>query len=56
MTVENVLREAGIEQRVREVYLGHEHGSQEVNAAYDRVKLREMLACHAPLSRLWLKL
>ena len=54
ITVENVLREAGIEQRVRESYLTHEHGSADVNARYDRVKLREMLACHKPLNRAWL--
>ncbi len=56
VTVENVLREAGIEQRVRESYLTHEHGSADTNARYDRVKLREMLACHKPLQRDWLKL
>ena len=54
VTVENVLREGGVEQRVRESYLTHEH-SADVNARYDRVKLREMLACHAPLNRPWLK-
>jgi integrase len=56
ITVENVLREAGIEQRVREFYLSHEHGNADVNARYDRVKVREMLACHAPLNRPWLEL
>jgi len=56
VTVENVLREAGIEQRVREYYLSHEHGSGDTNARYDRVKLREMLACHGPLQRIWLVL
>ena len=55
VTVENVLREAGIEQRVREFYLTHEHSTKDVNARYDRVKLREMLACHAPLHRKWLE-
>ena len=55
VTVENVLREAGIEQRVREAYLTHEH-CKDVNAAYDRVKLRELLACQPPLSRPWLEL
>jgi len=54
--VENCLREAGIEQRVREFYLSHEHGDDDVNARYDRVKIREMLVCHAPLKRPWLKL
>ena len=56
ITVENVLREAGIEQRVRESYLSHEHGSGDVNARYDRVKTREMISCHKPLERPWLKL
>jgi len=56
VTVENVLREAGIEQRIREYYLSHEHGNGDVNARYDRVKLREMLACHKPLERSWLVL
>jgi integrase len=54
VTVENVLREASIEQRVREFYLSHEHG-KDINARYDRVKVREMLACHAPLNRNWLE-
>lgn len=53
VTVENTLREAGIEQRVREAYLSHEHPGQ-MNARYDRVKLRELVACHAPLHRPWL--
>ena len=55
VTVENVLREAGIEQRVREAYLTHEH-IRDVNAAYDRVKLHELLPCHPPLARTWLVL
>ena len=53
VTVENVLREAGIEQRVRENYLTHEH-CKDVNSAYDRVKLRELPACQPPLARPWL--
>jgi integrase len=56
ITVENVLRESSIEQRVREYYLTHEHGHGDVNAAYDRVKIREMVACHACLTRPWLEL
>ena len=55
VTVENTLREGGIEHRVRETYLTHEH-CKDVNAAYDRVKLRELLACHPPLARTWLVL
>lgn len=55
ITAENVLREAGIEQRVREFYLTHEHSTRDVNARYDRVKVREMIACHAPLNRPWLQ-
>ena len=55
ITVENVLREAGVPKEIRESYLSHEHGNADVNAAYDRVKVREMLTCHAPLNRSWLK-
>lgn len=55
VTVNNVLREAGIAKEVREAYLTHEHDtSDDINAQYDRVKLRELLACHAPLQRDWL--
>ena len=54
ITVENVLREAGIPKEIRESYLSHEHGHQDVNASYDRVKVKEMLSCHTPLSRNWL--
>lgn len=54
VTVENVLRESGVEQRVRESYLSHEHGNDDTNARYDRVKIREMVACHKPLERHWL--
>ena len=53
VTVENVLREGGVDKEIREAYLSHEHGG-DVNAAYDRVKVREMLKCHAPLTRTWL--
>ena len=55
VTVENTLRRAGIEQRLREAYLTHEHQA-DINARYDRVDCEEMLACHAPLHRPWLKL
>ncbi len=56
VTVENVLREADIAKEVREYYLTHEHESDDdVNAGYDRVKVREMLACHEPLNRPWLE-
>ena len=54
VTVENVLREAGVTKEIRETYLSHEHGNADVNASYDRVKTREMLVCHAPLARPWL--
>ena len=54
VTVENVLREAGIAKEIREAYLSHEHGNKDVNASYDRVKLRELRACHEPLNRSWL--
>ena len=54
VTVENVLREAGVSKEIREAYLSHEHGG-DVNSAYDRVKIREMLACHKPLARIWLE-
>lgn len=56
VTVENVLREAGVAKEIRECYLSHEHSNQDVNASYDRVKIREMLVCHTPLQRSWLKL
>jgi site-specific recombinase XerD len=57
VTVENVLREAGVAKEIREMYLTHEHErADDVNAEYDRVKLREMLICHAHLRREWLKL
>lgn len=56
VTVENVLREASVPKEIREAYLSHEHGSDDVNASYDRVKTREMVACHAPLNRDWLTL
>jgi integrase len=56
VVVENALREAKVELEIREAYLTHEHGSAEVNALYDRIKLREMLVCHAPLNRPWLVL
>ena len=54
VTVENVLREAGVDKEIREAYLSHEHGG-DVNSAYDRVKIREMVACHKPLARTWLE-
>lgn len=57
VTVQNVLREAGVPKEIREMYLTHEHEDHDdVNAAYDRVKLLEMVACHAHLNREWLKL
>jgi integrase len=57
VTVENVLREANVPKEIREMYLTHEHErADDVNAEYDRVKLREMLVCHAHLRRDWLKL
>lgn len=49
-----MLREARIAKEIREAYLSHEHGSADINAGYDRIKVREMLACHAPLQRDWL--
>jgi site-specific recombinase XerC len=55
VTVENVLREAGIPKEIREAYLSHEHGNQDVNARYDRIKTREMRICHEPLKRSWLE-
>jgi hypothetical protein len=57
VTVENVMREAGVPKEIREMYLTHEHErAGDVNAEYDRVKLREMLVCHAHLRRDWLQL
>ena len=57
VTVENVLREAGVAKEIREMYLTHEHErADDVNAEYDRVKLREMVTCHLHLARPWLKL
>lgn len=53
ITVENVLRESGIEVRTREMFLTHE-GQTTINARYDRVKIREMVACLKPLNRRWL--
>ena len=56
VTNENVLREAGIAKEIREAWLSHEHGQDDVNASYDRVKPRELVVCHAPLTRSWLNL
>lgn len=55
VTVQNLLRRAGIPKELREMYLTHERIHEEdSNRIYDRFKDAELRKCHAPLSRRWI--